>query len=1128
LFVGSSTSLPGNRILAVKGALQEVPPELIPEVPYKGRLQGGATQKLRFHIQRGQYFAIDITEPTAGLVIVLSNANGRVVRTTGCSYREPAPIAEANLSPGGYTLELSRCGNALPETPYELKLSRPRPTTPRDVIVASAGHVEGEADSLVRDYRSDSKRAALRKYDEALAALQKANDPAGETRILLKLSDLTRDFAQIDKATLYAKQALKLSQSAKNFQGEAESLLILATIFLRDGNAKSAKEYNDRVLEIIAGTPNPWVETKAYCVLGDIHYDLADMSNAAVAYSQASLISKKVDYAFGQAMSLVGLSNVWSNRSQLEPAKQSAEEALSIYKALGDKQGQAKTATFLGNIHTRLGLKQDALSFYEQARPLLTDSGDSLAEAFLFASIARTRSDLGDDSTALEYAKLAHERYKALNHRIGQASTLRALGGYYFRVGDTRKAEIHLHDAINAARDLKNKRLEIVSLIDIGRVSESVGEYATAIDYFNQALAVNRLDPDGRLESATLVRLAHVHENIGEFGEALEQYNQALTLSQKNLDDFGELLALYGVASSQRKLGRLNEALEESEKAIERIETLRSSVTATALRTSYFASVKQYYELHIDLLMKLGAQGNVQSENSRAFEASEGSHARSLLETIIETRSYISAGIDPVLLGREVSLRTGLDAKTEQYSQLLRVNSKDAPTLADEINRLGADYDQLLGQIRSQSPRYINLVRPQPLRLAEIQRELLDDDSLLLEYALGEDNSYLWAVTREGFSSYTLPQRSEIEAKVQRVRELMTANSPRSGEKPADAVARIKREEAQYDQAAAELSQMLLGPVADQLEGRHLVIVGEGVLQYLPFGALPSPKSIRDSSPEPLVKDHEIVNLPSASTLGVIRKEAALRGKPDRMLAIFADPVFQATDKRVTPKPATPAVRPKSAPSTPRTTTSSFSPAIRSDGPGNVLPRLLASEQEANAIAAMVPEASRFVALGFAANKAAATSSDLGRYKIVHFATHTVLNENHPDLSSLVMSLVDQSGKAQNGHLRLRDIYNLRLSAELVVLSACETALGKDVKGEGLMSLVRGFMYSGTPRVLASLWKVDDEATAELMTEFYKELLQKNRTPAAALRQAQITQMGKKSRRSPYYWAGFQLQGEWR
>ena len=176
----------------------------------------------------------------------------------------------------------------------------------------------------------------------------------------------------------------------------------------------------------------------------------------------------------------------------------------------------------------------------------------------------------------------------------------------------------------------------------------------------------------------------------------------------------------------------------------------------------------------------------------------------------------------------------------------------------------------------------------------------------------------------------------------------------------------------------------------------------------------------------------------------------------------------------------------------------------------------------------MVPEQQRLAALGFNATKAAAMNPDLKRYRIVHFATHTILNDDHPDLSSLVLSLVDERGNPQSGFLRLRDMYNLHLSAELVVLSACDTALGKEVKGEGLMSMVRGFMYSGTPRVLASLWKVDDEATAELMKEFYKQVLESGLTPAAALRQAQIAQMQKKSRQSPYYWAGFQLQGEWK
>jgi CHAT domain-containing protein len=138
------------------------------------------------------------------------------------------------------------------------------------------------------------------------------------------------------------------------------------------------------------------------------------------------------------------------------------------------------------------------------------------------------------------------------------------------------------------------------------------------------------------------------------------------------------------------------------------------------------------------------------------------------------------------------------------------------------------------------------------------------------------------------------------------------------------------------------------------------------------------------------------------------------------------------------------------------------------------------------------------------------------------------MNDEQPELSGIVLSTVDRNGSSQNGLLRLRDIYSMKLSAELVVLSACETALGRDVKGEGLIGMVRGFMYSGTPRVLASLWKVDDEATTELMTEFYRQHLQLGLTAAAALRQAQIAQFRKRTRQSPFFWAGFQLQGEWK
>jgi CHAT domain-containing protein len=194
----------------------------------------------------------------------------------------------------------------------------------------------------------------------------------------------------------------------------------------------------------------------------------------------------------------------------------------------------------------------------------------------------------------------------------------------------------------------------------------------------------------------------------------------------------------------------------------------------------------------------------------------------------------------------------------------------------------------------------------------------------------------------------------------------------------------------------------------------------------------------------------------------------------------------------------------------------------------NNITRLVFSRQEAQAILSLAPRATSFAALDFKASRATAISGELSKYGIIHFATHGLLNNKHPELSGILLSMVDEKGRPQDGFLQLSDIYDLNLPADLVVLSACETGLGRTVNGEGLIGLTRGFMYAGAARIVASLWKVDDAATAALMEQFYREMLTNGLTPAAALRVAQRQISQQKRWRSPYYWAGFVLQGEWR
>ncbi len=276
---------------------------------------------------------------------------------------------------------------------------------------------------------------------------------------------------------------------------------------------------------------------------------------------------------------------------------------------------------------------------------------------------------------------------------------------------------------------------------------------------------------------------------------------------------------------------------------------------------------------------------------------------------------------------------------------------------------------------------------------------------------------------------------------------------------------------------------MLLGPLAERLNAQRLAIVADGALGYLPFGVLPRP-----GSDEPLLARHEMVHLPSASALAVQREILTRRAPAPRQVAVVADPVFDPAD--------------------------GFAP-------------LPASRQEAAAIAALAAPGQALAALGADAGRELALGGGLSGYRTVHFATHGVIDAEHPALSGLALATLDERGRPREGFLHLRDIYNLRLGADLVVLSGCRTALGREVRGEGLVGLTRGFLYAGAPRVVASLWRVEDRATAELMTRFYRALWVDGLPPAAALRAAQLSIREERRWRDPWFWAGWVIQGVW-
>ncbi|MEO8650441.1 MAG: CHAT domain-containing tetratricopeptide repeat protein, partial [Acidobacteriota bacterium] len=684
----------------------------------------------------------------------------------------------------------------------------------------------------------------------------------------------------------------------------------------------------------------------------------------------------------------------------------------------------------------------------------------------------------------------------------------------------------YYEQALSLAREKKVRSSESYPLLGLSNMEIKRGNFEKAIEYLEQSLAVTREVKDRRREATILLSLSNCYQRMGRIDKAVEY-------SKMNLAIWRELgyppsigMALNHLAQAERKRdpAAARAYVEESQKIWE---DLRRSLVTTQSRTQHAANVLNTSKLYTELLFRQNQAEPGKGLDALAFESSEFQRARSLLDLLAEAGADIRQGVDAALLERE---RTLVEQLSEKARLLTRAKPEEAESLKKEIVQLETDLERAQAAIRKASPNYAALTQPQPVKLSEIQAQL-DADTVLLEYSLGaegQDQSYLWAVTPNSLTTYELPKGQDIEKSAREVYELLTARSTnKPGETAAQKQARIIEAEAKLPSAAKELSRIILGPAAAQIGGKRLVIVADGALLYIPFTMLPDPAT---GGTQPLVVGHEIVSLPSASTLVFQRKELAGRQPAPKMLAVIADPVFDRTDVRFktpVPEPAVNDASKRAANADTRTLEHIADPSATENG-RLVIRRLPFTRQEADGILALVPKNSSFRETDFKANRSNVLSGDLAQYRYVHFATHGVMDSERPGLSALVLSTVNADGKPQNGFLRANDIYNMKLPAELVVLSACQTGLGKEVKGEGLIGLTRGFMYAGAKRVVVSLWSVNDKATADLMTTFYRGMLKNNERPAAALRAAQIEMWKQKKWQSPYYWAAFTMQGEYR
>ena len=1077
-------------------------------VPEPGRsvsreLSGGESHSYRITLEAGWFFRAVVEQQGINLVLTLYGPDGQKLcdLDSPIGAQGPEPVSLVAETVGNYRLEVRTMQPNAPKGNYELKVEELRPATPQDRARIIAERAFAEA-TLTYQGTAESLRKGIEKYEKVIPLWQALGDRQQEAFTLSAIGHLYKNLGEYQQALTYHQRALPLRRAAGNRSGEAITLYQIGAIYDNTGEPQKALGVYQQALSI-------------YQELGDRSMEAATLGNLGVVYSGLGEQRKALEFF---------------------------SRALQLKQAVRDPYGEAALLNNIGLVHNYLGEPQPALESYQRALPLYRALNERSGEGTTLNNIATLYDNLGEQQKALEVLEQVLQIKRATGNRVEEAITLNNIAVIFGKLKEYSKALEYYQQALSLSRGAPS--MEATALGNIGRNWSDLGDHRKALDFYAQALQLRREIGDRRGEAVTLTSIGRAYHGLREYERALDYFNQALPLQQAISDRSSEAITRYNRARTRRDLDQLTAARAEIEAALAIVESLRSNVASQGLRTSYLASIQKYYELGIDLLMRLHRERPTEGFAAAALHMSERARARSLLELLAETRADIRQGVSAELLERERALQKSLDTRALAQTRLLngQHTPEQAAALAGEIDALTTEYEQVQAQIRQTSPRYAALTQPVPLGLKEIQSQALDPDTLLLEYALGEEKSYLWAVTTTAIASFELPPRAEVEQAAKRVCELLTVHSQNPpNETPEHRRQRLAQADAEYPKASAALSQMLLAPVAAELKNKRLLIAGDGVLQYVPFAMLPEPSVVprqlsvvegkaprpadngqrTTDNAQPLIVSHEIVSLPSASVLAALRQEVADRKPAGRTLAVLADPVFSKDDPRVAAGRGRMAAVQEA---------SSLTAAKEAAGESGLtdLVRLRFSRLEADEIARLADDKMKLAALDFAASRTLAVSDEISRYRIVHFATHGIINDLHPGLSGVVLSLVDEQGRPQNGFLRLYEIYNLKLGADLVVLSACQTALGREFRGEGLVGLTRGFMYAGAPRVVASLWRVDDRATAEIMKRFYQEMLGRGLRPAAALRAAQISMWQDKRWQAPHNWAAFTFQGEWK
>ena len=1110
------------------------PHDLLPRHPVSVLLTPGATIGVRIDVGKAEAEEILLQTAAPGVAFRLVSSDGMEIQSGRAATAGWLAISLAASDQKQLLLRLSLDGIPTDQTSVRVRIDWIQIGLSTLSAHARAARLHSVAQALRYSLHAADVSSAIAEYRQAADEWRRSGDSYGEAIALGSEAESLFELSRFSEAAGTLDRAVNLD--LKNDYLHAWLAHLKARAFLEEWESEKAQRDAEESLSLGNKLHEPAILAEARADLAEAGYWTNWESTAK--FAQDALTAARLS-GLPETAAHCLRTQAWMEEdlSHLPQAVSLMTEAEEYFRRAGNPRLALQSMEDLAGIESRAGDNFGALTQYARLAPLSHGTGNVVDYGIQLENIGTEYLLLNRLATARVYFHMAEEAFSSVTFRSG-ISLVRG------KICDAELRSLERNDGAASGvlqRALKNCESSAaiigkiqdplrtaVATYQVGLVYQRMArvdrrrtllqrariENQRALDLFETAATTSHSVHDHHWEAQELISKGEVLEDLGKRQDARGEFEQALKLSmgERNLEDKknlsapedppGVLQARYHIARWYAEDSQLDMAEETLKPALDQIEATRKSVLDSTLQASYFAAERKCYELGMDLQMQKYKRNQAAGNNADALELSEESHARSLLDAL-----SVRPGIDAATKDIHANLMQARMAVDEAFDQRLRLMLEGGTKR--ELDANAANLTQALGALQRAEIEIYVPANPtdQSTRIITVDKIKSASErsgDTYLEFELGEMHSYLWVVDQGKLTSYPLPPRDQIEDMVKKWRAFVTAVREAPAPPSHESVHQDSGKD--FEQLSAELSKALLSQaVTPQM--KRLVIVPDGDLAMLPFTALP--ESTSSPTPgTPLIAGHEIILTPSLSVF-LSPKPTEEHKHYKGEVAVVADPVFDADDERFTPT---------------QTGGSSHSPAKpKFDKPNNSLPRLLNTKFEADIIQNAIGSDQVHLWLGFDASLETILSPEMQGYRIWHFATHGLYDETTPEFSGLVFSLVASDRRPEYGFLKAQDVAHMRFHPELVVLSACDSAAGENMSGEGAMGLGYSFLRAGAKRVITTLWSVDDAMSMELMDAFYREMKRNGNNAADALRKSQLAVMHLHYNSSPHYWAGFEL-----